>query len=102
MGRPASKTTEPANMPALLPQAEQAVVQAQDAVSRLDAEADEILAAGIDLGRLEAMDFVATVATSAILSIYENVKKSKAWRLIRNTKSGDGRHFEKITRNQRN
>ncbi len=57
---------------------------------------DEVLAAGIDLGRLEAMDFVATVANSAILAIYENVKKSKAWRLLRNPKSGDGRQFESL------
>ncbi len=41
---------------------------------------DEVLAAGIDLGRLEAMDFVLTVTSSASLSIYENIKKSKAWR----------------------
>ena len=96
MGRPANKITEPANVPALLPQAEQAVVQAQDAVSRLDIDADEILAAGIDLGRLEAMDFVATIANSAILQIYENVKKSKAWKILRNPQSGNGCHFESL------
>lgn len=96
MGRTANKTTEPANMPALLPQAEQAVVQAQEAVSRLDAEADEILAAGIDLGRLEALDFVLTVGTSALLSVFQNVKKSKAWRLLRNPKSSHGENFTSL------
>ena len=55
-----------------------------------------MLAAGIDIGRLEALEFMATVANSAILPIYENVKKSKAWRLLRNPKSGDGRHFESL------
>lgn len=55
---------------------------------------DEVLAAGIDLGRLEALDFVVTVTSSAILPIYENVKKSKAWRLLRNPKNGHGAHFE--------
>ncbi|RZS86046.1 hypothetical protein [Pigmentiphaga kullae] len=59
-------------------------------------EMDEVLAAGVDLGRLEALDFVATVANSALIQIFENVKKSKAWRLLRNPKSGDGRHFESI------
>lgn len=96
MGRPASKTTEPANMPALLPQAEQSVAQAQDAASKLDAEADGILAAGIDLGRLEALDFIATVANSAILPIYEKVKKSKAWVNLRNPQSSNGSNFESL------
>ena len=57
----------------------------------------QVLATGIDLGRLEAMDFVATIANSAILAIYENVKKSKAWRLLRNPESGDGRHFSGLS-----
>lgn len=59
-------------------------------------EKDEVFAAGVDVGRLEAMDFVATIATSAMLTVYENVKKSKAWRFLRNPKSGDGRHFESL------
>lgn len=58
-----------------------------------DLEKDEILSAGIDLGRLDAMAFIATVADSAVLSIYENVKKSKAWRYL---KSCDGRNFESL------
>ncbi|MFN3437821.1 MAG: hypothetical protein ACK41V_09025 [Acidovorax sp.] len=58
---------------------------------------DEVLAAGIDLGRLEALDFVTTVVNSATLAIYENVKKSKAWRLLKNPKSSDGRNFESLT-----
>lgn len=67
-----------------------------DVITQHEAEKDEVLAAGIDLGRLEALDFLATVANSAILPIYENVKKSKAWRLLRNYKTGDGRHFESL------
>lgn len=39
MGRPATKTTEPANMPALLPQAEQAVVQMQEGLAQQSAQA---------------------------------------------------------------
>lgn len=57
---------------------------------------DEVLAAGIDLGRLEALDFVVTVTSSAILPIYENVKKSKAWKYLRNPNSGHGAHFESL------
>ncbi|KAB2905584.1 MAG: hypothetical protein F9K35_01535 [Burkholderiaceae bacterium] len=57
---------------------------------------DEVLAAGIDLGRLEAMDFVLTVSTTAIFGIYENVKKSKAWRHLRNPQSSDGQNFQSL------
>ncbi|MEG0149193.1 MAG: hypothetical protein RR701_07405 [Comamonas sp.] len=64
--------------------------------TQAEQEKDEVFAAGVDLGRLEALDFVATVANSAILPIYENVKKSKAWKYLRNSKSGDGRHFESL------
>ena len=68
----------------------------QEIQTQAEQEKDEVFAAGVDLGRLEALDFVATVANSAILPIYENVKKSKAWKYLRNSKSGDGRHFESL------
>ena len=54
---------------------------------------DEVLAAGIDLGRLEALDFVVTVTSSAMLSVYESVKKSRAWRNLRNPQSVTGDNF---------
>lgn len=57
---------------------------------------DDAMAAGIDLGRLEAMDFIATVANSSILAIYENVKKSKTWMLMRNPKNCHGGNFESL------
>lgn len=65
----------------------------KDLAISTDLEKDEILSAGIDLGRLDAMAFIATVADSAVLSIYENVKKSKAWRYL---KGCDGRNFENL------
>lgn len=68
----------------------------QDLALSADLEKNEILETGIDLGRIEALDFVATVANSAIIAIYEKVKKSKAWKNIRNLKSGDGRTFESL------
>ena len=61
-----------------------------------DQEKDAVLAAGIDLGRIEALDFVLTVSSSAILSVYENVKKSKAWRFLRNPQSAHGEHFQSL------
>lgn len=47
----------------------------QDLALSADLEKNEILETGIDLGRIEALDFVATVANSAIIAIYEKVKK---------------------------
>lgn len=96
MGRIPTKTQEPVTDVVLSDSAVAKIEKAQDAVARLDKEADEILAAGIDLGRLEALDFVATVANSAILPIYENVKKSKAWAFLRNPKSSNGSNFQSL------
>ncbi|HRL97759.1 MAG TPA: hypothetical protein PLM12_11390 [Comamonas denitrificans] len=95
MARTPTQTTAPAELIQVAPQAEQQLAALQDS-ALTQQQMDEVLAAGIDLGRLEAMDFVATIANSAILAIYENVKKSKAWRLLRNPESGDGRHFESL------
>lgn len=79
------------------PRIDNAMVQMRaDVMTQHEAEKDEVLAAGIDIGRLEAMDFVLTVSTSAIFSIYENVKKSKAWRLLRNPQSSDGQKFQSL------
>ena len=96
MARTPNKTTPPADEPALNEKALATLQAAPHQLAVAHEAMDEVLAAGIDLGRLEAMDFVATVANSAILAIYENVKKSKAWRLLRNPKSGDGRQFESL------
>ena len=96
MARTPTQTTAPAELIQVAPQAEQQLAALQDS-ALTHQQMDEVLAAGIDLGRLEAMDFVATIANSAILAIYENVKKSKAWRLLRNPESGDGRHFSGLS-----
>lgn len=95
MGRTPNKAAAPADVTFNEPALQKLGEDAQLARSQ-DAALDEALAAGIDLGRLEALDFVATVANSAILAIYESVKKSKAWRLLRNPKSGHGDHFQSL------
>ena len=96
MARTPNKTTPPAEAPKLN---ETALATLDAAPAELMAQQqamDEVLAAGIDLGRIEAMDFVATVANSAIIAIYENVKKSKGWRLLRDPRFGDGRQFQSL------
>lgn len=96
MGRASTKTTAPAEMPEVLPAVAQNIEQAQHAVTRLDNEADEILAAGVDMGRIEALDFVVTVTSAAMLSVFESVKKSKAWRNLRNPQSVTGDKFSSL------
>ena len=95
MPRTPQVKTAPAESPEVLPAVASRIEAAQDAALTTH-ETDEVFAAGIDVGRLEALDFVATVATSALLSIFENVKKSKAWKHLRHPQSGDGRHFSSL------
>lgn len=70
--------------------------QRQDLQTKADQEKDEAFTAGADIGRLEALDFVATVANSAILSVYENVKKSKTWKHLRNPLSATCSNFQSL------
>ena len=95
MSRAKNTLNLPTELPAILPDVEARIVAAQDQALSAT-ETNEVFAAGVDIGRLEALDFVATIATSALLSIFENVKKSKGWRLMRDPRSGDGRHFASL------
>lgn len=96
MARTPKAITPPAGEPALDTRALTLANAAPAQLAVAQEAMDEVLAAGIDLGRLEAMDFVLTVGTSAVLSIYENVKKSKAWRLLRNPQSSHGENFSSL------
>ena len=95
MSRTANKKTAPAEMPEILPAVEARIVAAQDAALSVS-ETDDVFAAGVDIGRLEALDFITTVGTSSLLAVYENLKKSKGWRHMRNPQSSDGRNFESL------
>lgn len=95
MSRTPNTPAAPADMPELVPTKVDEIVAMQNAAPS-QSDMDAVLAAGMDLGRLEALDFVITVSNSAILPIYENVKKSKAWRHLRNPKSAHGNHFESL------
>nr|DAS90615.1 MAG TPA: hypothetical protein [Caudoviricetes sp.] len=95
MPRPPKAPAAPAESPEVLPAVASRIEAAQDAALTA-AETDDVFAAGIDVGRLEALDFITTVGTSALLSVYENLKKSKGWRHMRNPASSDGRNFESL------
>lgn len=92
MARKPTQPSAPTELPHILPAVVQDIETAQDQALSTT-ETDEVFAAGVDIGRLEAMDFVATVANSALVAIYENVKKSKAWRLLRDPRSSNGSNF---------
>ena len=84
--------TETVQHPA--PMVENPVVDAEirsdvDTVAGL--EMQEHFQAGVAIGRVDSMVFMATIANSSLLASYENVKKSKAWKY---SKNGDGRQFE--------
>lgn len=95
MSRPETEKKVAPPVPAIGKKFEAAVIEAQN-TSLSHADADAILAAGVDIGRLQALDFVATVANAAILPIYENVKKSKTWRFLVNPKSSNGSNFSSL------
>ena len=90
MARTANPTTE---LTQDVPLPADRILGQQNSMAAVSAMADEVLAAGIDLGRMDAMAFFATVADTAALSVYENIKKTKAWRHM---KSCDGRSFESL------
>lgn len=95
MGRTANTPAQPTSAPELLPAAVERIEAAQNVALSHD-QNDAVLAAGIDLGRLEALDFLAVTANTAMLAIFENVKKSKAWRLLRNPAPGRNGQFESL------
>lgn len=77
------------------PAAEASIVAAQNSAIT-PTQADEVLAAGIDIGRLEALTFVQTISESAALAVYENIKKSKGWKYLRNPVSSNGLNFQTL------
>ncbi len=93
MGRTATEVKVAPEVPAIGKKFEAAVIEAQN-TSLSHADADAILAAGVDIGRIQALDFMATIANTTAIAIYENVKKSKTYRFIVNPESATHRHFE--------
>ena len=95
MGRKPNQLQTPAQSNFDSSKLDEAGQAAQD-LAVMHTQNDEVLAAGMDLGRLEAMDFFLTVSSAAMLSIYENVKKSKAWQFLRNPNNSHGKNFESL------
>lgn len=85
----------PANAPEVADDFSSALTNAQNNAIT-PAQADEVLAAGIDIGRLEALTFIQTISESAALGVYENVKKSKGWKHIKNPESSNGLNFQTL------
>lgn len=91
-----ARTPAPAPEPIeILPAVTERIEAAQD-LAIGGGDATDIFDLGAEIGRIESLDFVATVATAAAISVYENVKKSKAWRFLPNPKVATHRHFESL------
>ncbi|MDO5289324.1 MAG: hypothetical protein Q4F13_06780 [Pseudomonadota bacterium] len=95
MARTPTTKTAPAEMPEILPAIAARIEAAQDQALSVT-EADEVFSAAADVGRAQALDFIATVATSALLNVFENIKKSKGWRYMRHPGVAMHRNFESL------
>jgi hypothetical protein len=73
-------------LPELVEDAPAQMLEVQN--SAADLEREEILVLGRNLGHLELATFFRDISEAGMLSAYENVKKSKAWRSLR-SKSGE-------------
>ena len=92
MARPKNPLVAPADMPEILPAVEARIVAAQDqALSTTETE--ELLALGKTVGQLEMATFFGNISDAAVLAAYENIKKSKAWSILR---GADGKPFPSL------
>ena len=92
MSRTANKKTAPADMPEILPAVEARIVAAQD-LALSTTETEELLALGKTVGQLEMATFFGNISDAAVLAAYENIKKSKAWSILR---GADGKPFPSL------
>ena len=67
-----------------------------DSMADIDAVVEAVHSLGVSSGASGAFEFMRCIADSGATTQFENVKKSKAWKFLRNTKSGDGRHFASL------
>ena len=92
MPRTPKAKTAPAESPEVLPAVASRIEAAQDA-ALTGVETEAMLELGMRLGHMEAASFFSNICDSVLLSSYENVKKSKAWRFL---KDRNGQIFESL------
>lgn len=96
MARPANTPTAPTTVELKNEEQREAAIYATQAAALSAQQTDAVFESGMDIGRLEALDFIRTVSTSALLSVFENVRKSKGWKYLRNPENTDGQHFQSL------
>lgn len=57
--------------------------------SAADLEREELLALGRSIGHLEFATFIGNISDAGMLSSYETIKKSKAWKALRSKATGE-------------
>lgn len=65
--------------------------QRQELLAQSESEKAELMDLGRRLGQMEAASFFSNICDGVLLSSFENVKKSKAWKLLKNN---EGQIFE--------
>ncbi|WP_218241543.1 hypothetical protein [Comamonas fluminis] len=88
MSRTATKTQEPVTDVVLDKNAVANIEKAQDLAAIHEHEKAELMDLGRRLGQMETAAFIGNISDGLLLSSFENVKKSKAWKLLKN-KSGE-------------
>lgn len=85
MARTPTQTTAPAELIDVTPQAEQQLAVLQDGAIQ-DQEKADFMELGRKLGQMETAAFIGNISDGVLLASYESVKKSKAWKLLKNNK----------------
>lgn len=92
MARTKTKPLSPVDTPEVLPAVVERIHAAQDG-ALAEPEREALMDLGRRLGQMEAATFLGNISDGILLSAYENVKKSKAWR---NLVGKDGKSFPNL------
>lgn len=92
MARTPTTKAAPAEMPEILPAVAARIEAAQDQALSTS-ETEGLLALGKTVGQLEMATFFGNISDAAVLAAYENIKKSKAWSVLR---GADGKPFPNL------
>ncbi|MHB8949320.1 MAG: hypothetical protein ACYC4S_09670 [Rhodoferax sp.] len=88
MGRPKETIEAPVPLLGIRPEIAEAIVEGQR-TELTSAEKEDLFALGASVGRAEAFDLIGRASDSFALLAFDDAKKSKAWKVIRNKKTGE-------------
>ena len=95
MARPKSKQPEIMDLNEDVIKVDEAIVRPALLEAR-EQEKHDILELGQLLGRLESAEFFAKIANVALIGIFEKIKKSKAWKSLKNPSCQNRNFFSSL------